>query len=212
MPSQFDGLRFGLRRGGRCLIADEMGLGKTLQAIAIAIFGHQNDPAKLTRLPRVVVTSYTMLSRLQKSMLEINWAVLIVDESHHVRCSKKKVEAGETKATLDMATKAWLVGEDKDSQGKSYRDFSQGCRLQELSILLRQTVMIRRLKENLLVQLPPKRRQIIRLALKKSDIILAKEAIAKHDTGIGDGKQDKPSDISDTADDHLLVFIMGSAS
>lgn len=28
---QIDGLRFGLRRGGRCLIADEMGLGKTLQ-------------------------------------------------------------------------------------------------------------------------------------------------------------------------------------
>ncbi|CAN1795737.1 DNA annealing helicase and endonuclease ZRANB3 [Linum perenne] len=36
LPFQVDGLRFGLRRGGRCLIADEMGLGKTLQAIAIA--------------------------------------------------------------------------------------------------------------------------------------------------------------------------------
>ncbi|KAF7806232.1 DNA annealing helicase and endonuclease ZRANB3 isoform X1 [Senna tora] len=36
LPFQMDGLRFGLRRGGRCLIADEMGLGKTLQAIAIA--------------------------------------------------------------------------------------------------------------------------------------------------------------------------------
>ncbi|KAL8141905.1 hypothetical protein V2J09_014937, partial [Rumex salicifolius] len=266
MPFQFDGLRFGLRRGGRCLIADEMGLGKTLQAIAIAscfadegpilvvcpailryawaeelehwlptclpsdshlVFGHQNDPAKLTRLPRVVVTSYTMLGRLQKSMLEINWAVLIVDESHHVMF---KEESRSWRATLDMATKVrrvillsgtpslsrspGLLGKTKydfaqtycsmklvqDSQGKSYRDFSQGCRLQELSVLLRQTVMIRRLKENLLVQLPPKRRQIIRLALKKSDIILAKEAIAKHDTGIGDGKQDKPSDISDTAD------------
>uniref|UniRef100_A0A6N2LV08 Helicase C-terminal domain-containing protein n=1 Tax=Salix viminalis TaxID=40686 RepID=A0A6N2LV08_SALVM len=31
LPFQLDGLRFGLRRGGRCLIADEMGLGKTLQ-------------------------------------------------------------------------------------------------------------------------------------------------------------------------------------
>lgn len=31
LPFQRDGLRFGLRRGGRCLIADEMGLGKTLQ-------------------------------------------------------------------------------------------------------------------------------------------------------------------------------------
>lgn len=33
MPFQLEGLRFGLQRGGRCLIADEMGLGKTLQVI-----------------------------------------------------------------------------------------------------------------------------------------------------------------------------------
>lgn len=31
LPFQYDGLKFGLQRGGRCLIADEMGLGKTLQ-------------------------------------------------------------------------------------------------------------------------------------------------------------------------------------
>ena len=38
LPFQVDGLRFGLRRGGRCLIADEMGLGKTLQ-VMMMIFG-----------------------------------------------------------------------------------------------------------------------------------------------------------------------------
>lgn len=37
LPFQLDGLRFGLRRGGRCLIADEMGLGKTLQVIIFGI-------------------------------------------------------------------------------------------------------------------------------------------------------------------------------
>lgn len=31
LPFQLEGVRFGLRRGGQCLIADEMGLGKTLQ-------------------------------------------------------------------------------------------------------------------------------------------------------------------------------------
>ena len=31
LPFQVEGVQFGLRRGGRCLIADEMGLGKTLQ-------------------------------------------------------------------------------------------------------------------------------------------------------------------------------------
>lgn len=33
LPFQLDGVRFGLQRGGRCLIADEMGLGKTLQVL-----------------------------------------------------------------------------------------------------------------------------------------------------------------------------------
>lgn len=35
LPFQMDGLRFALRRGGRCLIADEMGLGKTLQVLIV---------------------------------------------------------------------------------------------------------------------------------------------------------------------------------
>lgn len=38
LPFQLDGLRYGLRRGGRCLIADEMGLGKTLQVISSAVY------------------------------------------------------------------------------------------------------------------------------------------------------------------------------
>ena len=59
------------------------------------VFGHQDNPSYLTRCPRVVVTSYTMLHRLRKSMLEREWALLIVDESHHVRCSKKASEPGE---------------------------------------------------------------------------------------------------------------------
>lgn len=37
LPFQVDGVKFGLRRGGRCLIADEMGLGKTLQVMCFAI-------------------------------------------------------------------------------------------------------------------------------------------------------------------------------
>lgn len=59
------------------------------------VFGHQNNPANLKRCPRVVVISYTMLHRLRKSMLAQEWALLIVDESHHVRCTKKASEPGE---------------------------------------------------------------------------------------------------------------------
>lgn len=256
LPFQFEGVKFGLRRGGRCLIADEMGLGKTLQAIAIAscymdegpvlvvcpailrytwaeelehwlpsclpsdihlVFGHENNPLNLARTPKVVVTSYKMLSNLKNSILKQKWAVLIVDESHHVRCTKRmSSEAGETQALLDISSKInrivllsgtpslsrpfdifhqinilWpgLLGKDKlafaktycsmstarTSQGIIYQDFSRGARLDELNVLLKQTVMIRRLKEHVLMQLPPIRRQIINLVLKPSDIDSATE-------------------------------------
>ncbi|XP_044484678.1 DNA annealing helicase and endonuclease ZRANB3 isoform X2 [Mangifera indica] len=257
LPFQLEGVRFGLRRGGRCLIADEMGLGKTLQAIAIAacfmnegsilvvcpavlrlqwaeelehwlpfclpadvhlVFGHENNPAHLTRFPRVVVISYKMLHHLRKSMTAREWALLIVDESHHIRCSKRTSEPEEVKAVLEVAAKVkrivllsgtpslsrpydifhqinmlWpgLLGKNKYEFAKTYcdvkvvkgyhgrfiQDFSRGVRLEELNVLLKQTVMIRRLKQHVLVQLPPKRRQIIRLFLKRSDMLLAKATV-----------------------------------
>lgn len=59
------------------------------------VFGHQNNPARLVKCPKVVITSYTMLSRLRKSMSQQDWAVLIVDESHQVRCSKQISESDE---------------------------------------------------------------------------------------------------------------------
>lgn len=283
MPFQLEGVRFGLQRGGRCLIADEMGLGKTLQAIAIAccfmgegpvlvvcpailrfswaeelerwlpfcspadihlVFGRKSNPVHLTRCPKVVVTSYTMLHLLRKSMLEREWAVLIVDESHHVRCTRKTSETGEIKAVLDVATKTnrivllsgtpslsrpfdifhqinmlWpgLLGKDKyefaktycsfkfirGSQGKIYQDFSKGVRLEELNVLLKQTVMIRRLKKHVLVQLPPKRRQIISLQLKRSDIISAMALceVVESNASRNEDTEDGPLEISDESQD-----------
>ncbi|XP_011087338.1 DNA annealing helicase and endonuclease ZRANB3 isoform X2 [Sesamum indicum] len=253
LPFQLDGVRFGLRRGGRCLIADEMGLGKTLQAIAIAgcftkegsilvvcpailrhswaeelerwfpfclpsdihlVFGHQDNPVRLDKRPKVVVVSYTMLRRLQSSMLEQEWVTLIIDESHHLHCNKKSSEKDELKVVLDVAAKVkhlillsgtpslsrpydifhqvnmlWpgLLGQTKyefaktycsvkfvrGCQGKVFQDFSRGIRLEELNILLKQSIMVRRLKEHVLLQLPPKRRQIIKLVLRRSDINFA---------------------------------------
>ncbi|KAI3673372.1 hypothetical protein L6452_39490 [Arctium lappa] len=277
LPFQVEGVKFGLRRGGRCLIADEMGLGKTLQAIAIAscfmnegpilvvcpailrytwaeelehwlpsclpsdihlVFGHQNNPANLARFPKVVVISYKMLHNLKKSILGRKWAVLIVDESHHVRCTKRpSSEAGETQAVLDVSSNInhivllsgtpslsrpfdifhqinilWpgLLGKDKiafaktycsmsssrTSQGIVYQDFSKGIRLEELNVLLKQTVMIRRLKEHVLMQLPPIRRQIINLVLKKSDFDSAIAICSRRndDASTENDIKDDPSD------------------
>ncbi|XP_030531053.1 DNA annealing helicase and endonuclease ZRANB3 isoform X3 [Rhodamnia argentea] len=277
LPFQVDGVKFGLRRGGRCLIADEMGLGKTLQAIAIAscfldegsilivcpailrfswaeelerwfpclptdihlVFGHLNNPSHLQKWPKIVVISYKMLHHLRRSMLDQEWSLLIVDESHHIRSSKKSAEPEEIKSVLDVAAKVrriillsgtpslsrpydifhqinmlWpgLLGKDKFDfartycdvkfdqgyQGKVFKDYSKGIRLEELNILLRQTVMIRRLKEHVLVHLPPKRRQILRILLKKSDIISAKAAVRVVD---GDALDDITLGNTDQSDD-----------
>ncbi|KAK3021011.1 hypothetical protein RJ639_045142 [Escallonia herrerae] len=270
LPFQLEGVRFGLRRGGRCLIADEMGLGKTIQAIAIAgcfmcegsilvvcpailryswaeelerwlpfcvpsdihlVFGHQNNPVNLPRCPRIVVISYTMLQRLRKSMLEQEWALLIVDESHHVRCSKKPSESEEIRTVLDVAAKVkrivllsgtpslsrpGLLGRQKYEfaktycsveyvrgyQGKIFQDFSKGIRLEELHVLLKQTVMIRRLKEHVMSQLPPKRRQVISLVLKKSDVDLAMAVVGvqRSHASTNSDTEDGTLDVSDECD------------
>lgn len=38
MNFQVEGVKFGISRGGRCLISDDMGLGKSIQALGIAHF------------------------------------------------------------------------------------------------------------------------------------------------------------------------------
>jgi SNF2 family DNA or RNA helicase len=43
-PFQREGVKFGLRAGGRLLIGDEMGLGKTVQACALAKCYQQEWP------------------------------------------------------------------------------------------------------------------------------------------------------------------------
>lgn len=75
------------------------------------VFGHRDNPTSLKRCPRVVVISYTMLHRLQKSMLEQEWAFLIVDESHHVRCSKKGSESEEVQTVTYISLYRKFIGE-----------------------------------------------------------------------------------------------------
>ncbi|KAL5987288.1 hypothetical protein ACLOJK_038450 [Asimina triloba] len=135
---------------------------------------------------------------------------------------RKAVIAVNTQAVLDMAAKVkriillsgtpslsrpGLLGKDKyefaknycaiqfsrGSQGKIFKDFSLGIRLEELNVLLKQTVMIRRLKEHVLVQLPPKRRQVIRLMLKATDVALATAACREDDMCCMDGGRKRRS-------------------
>ncbi|XP_057831961.2 uncharacterized protein LOC131042656 isoform X2 [Cryptomeria japonica] len=205
----------------RCTWAEELErwLPSCCPADVHLVFGHRDNITDAVEGPKIVVISYTMLSRLQKSMVNVKWGLVIIDESHNLRCTKKMIEREETKAVLDVAGQIkrvvllsgtpslsrpydifhqidmlWpgLLGKNKYdfarnycsmqnevSNQRSYKDFSKGIRLQELNVLLRETVMIRRLKQNVLAQLPPKRRQVIRLRLNLSDICLAKDSNAE---------------------------------
>jgi hypothetical protein len=59
------------------------------------VFGRKNDPAKQMRMRKVVVVSYTMMKHLRRSMVSLKWGMLIVDESHNLRCTQKKLPCEE---------------------------------------------------------------------------------------------------------------------
>jgi len=54
----------------------------------ISVFGRQDSLEHLSATPRAVIISYQMLSRLRESMANRTWALMIVDESHNIRCTK----------------------------------------------------------------------------------------------------------------------------
>lgn len=62
---------------------------------AFPVFARQNSVDYLEACPKVVVVSYRMLNRLRKSMIGRKWALMIIDESHNIRCTKKKFEKDE---------------------------------------------------------------------------------------------------------------------
>uniref|UniRef100_A0A453B5Z7 Helicase ATP-binding domain-containing protein n=1 Tax=Aegilops tauschii subsp. strangulata TaxID=200361 RepID=A0A453B5Z7_AEGTS len=67
------------------------------------VFGRRDSLEYLDFCPKVVVISYTMLSILRKSMINRRWALMIIDESHNIRCTKMKEENTQTKAVLEIA-------------------------------------------------------------------------------------------------------------
>eukprot|EP00899_Mesostigma_viride_P005787 jgi/Mesvir1/15209/Mv06441-RA.1 len=241
LPFQLEGVRYGLSRGGRCLIGDEMGIGKTIQSIAIACCYLPEWPLlvvcpssmripwadELERwlpllrptdihlveasvdqippgapLPKVVVISYRMLAILGERITRRAWGVVIIDECHHMRCSAKK-PTDEVRYMVDVVQRTkraillsgtpsltrpfdlffevdslrpGLLGSNKFAFAKAYCNWrptaeykskavSGGTHLNELHVLLREAVMIRRLKSEVMSQLPPKRRQAVQLVL-----------------------------------------------
>ena len=254
LPFQEEGVRIGLRRGGRLLLADEVGVGKTLQALALAtayadegpiliicpaslrfMWAEQaerwwpglapsactvvlcsKDSPKLDDLPRrrasppaapsaprVVITSYHMLQLLAHTVNwpNVAWGCVVVDESHNM-CTTNGDEPLQTQVAAQVVKEAahaillsgtpalnrpfdlfcqanalspGLLGNAKEDFARAYCERrrgmhgafnnSGGTRLRELNLLLRTTIMLRREKSEVACDLPPIRRQVVRLHL-----------------------------------------------
>lgn len=74
--------RFGISRGGRCLIADEMGLGKTIQALGIAHYYKDSWPLLIVCPSSIKFTWKTELIKFLPSVEASS--VLVVTTSRDV--------------------------------------------------------------------------------------------------------------------------------
>lgn len=233
MPFQREGVRFGLRHGGRVLIGDEMGLGKTVQAIALMAAYRSEWPALIicpsslreawaaaltewlgARADRVVVVntakegagigaapaptydfviiSYSLVGKLKESLARARFRVVTLDESHYIKDGR----AARTKDTVPLASSAArcillsgtpALARPKElfsqlgallpaaglralrefgerycqatGRGRTFGLYEGASNLDELNRVLNAAVMVRRLKADVLKQLPPKRRQ-----------------------------------------------------
>ena len=228
MSFQREGVKFGLRHGGRALIGDEMGLGKTVQALALAAAYRDEWPGLIVApsslreqwadalhkwlgvtedrvhivhngkdaaaVPAAgldfLIVSYNFLDRMD---LAGRYGVVIVDESHYI----KDPSAKRTKAALPVLKEArrcfLLTGTpalnrpkevftqlsallpaarvkmkdfgERYCGGNRFDKYGGAQNLDELHSMLRGSVMVRRLKADVLSQLPKKRRQQVFLSL-----------------------------------------------
>ena len=246
LPYQLEGAKFGLRRGGRCLVADEMGLGKTLQAIMIAYqyiaewpllivcpssirfvwreqlkrwLGGLIDPdtdveviVKGKDVPRkttkIVIVPYILLEPnahlQQRSSDKGCYNVVICDESHYMKDPNSKRSKAVQKVlkkakrmillsgtpsmnnaeemysqivhllplvkkpTLTEFRERYCIRSEFMMRGYPIVKYSGARNKEELNALLVKAVMIRRMKQDVLTQLPEKMRHKVELDVENS--------------------------------------------
>ncbi|KAI4457252.1 dna annealing helicase and endonuclease zranb3 family member [Holotrichia oblita] len=99
MPFQEDGVRFGIDKGGRCLIADDMGLGKTFQALGIASY-YQED------WPLLVITTSSMKNIWQDTIHRYLPNTALMDTQYMISAKDYIGDAKIIIASHDMMTRA----------------------------------------------------------------------------------------------------------
>ncbi|KJH44692.1 helicase protein [Dictyocaulus viviparus] len=180
-PFQKAGVTFGIERGGRILLADEMGLGKSVQALALARY-YKSEWPLLIICPSSVKTAWRMD---ESHMLKDGKAKRTqVAYSLSKRASRVILLSG----TPALSRPAELFSQIRlvnDKLFPNFQDFAvrycdgkqgrfcfeaKGCtNSEELNAILSKRVMIRRLKSQVLTELPDKRREVVYLSGDKID-------------------------------------------
>lgn len=93
MPFQREGVCFGLRRGGRCLIGDEMGLGKTVQALALA-------SAYRDEWPGLIVSPSSLREQWADALHR--WLGVVEDRIYVVHSGKDALNVPQDRRALDF--------------------------------------------------------------------------------------------------------------
>ncbi|TRY66199.1 hypothetical protein DNTS_028309 [Danionella cerebrum] len=168
MPFQRDGVNFAVSRDGRLLLADDMGLGKTIQAICIAAYYRRKDQL---RSGLINIISYDLLNKMEKQTPSSPFGVIIMDESHFL----KNMKTARCRAALPLlkaakrvillsGTPAMSRPAELHTQIQALQwgwDYSGSSNLPELKLLLEESLMLRRLKSEVLSQLPAKQRKVV---------------------------------------------------
>lgn len=150
----------------------------------------------------ICIINYAMLYNY--NLIDINWDLVIIDESHalknedskrtkYIMCLNSKYKILLTGTPMpNRPIELWTVLHYLDPENwpsrlayskyyceghKGYWEWEEkgAANMDELNRLIRETIMIRRSKEDVLPQLPAKRRQIIEIPVNKTIDILEKE-------------------------------------
>ncbi|KAM4562017.1 SWI/SNF-related matrix-associated actin-dependent regulator of chromatin subfamily A-like protein 1 isoform 2-T2 [Fundulus diaphanus] len=155
MPFQKEGVDFAVSRQGRLLLADDMGLGKTVQGICIAAY-YRNEWPLLVVAPSSVRFTWAEAAKR---------VILLTGTPAMSRPSELYTQILAVRPALFPRFHEFGL-RYCDAREKTWGwDYSGSSKLGELKLLLEECLMLRRLKSDVLSQLPSKQRKVVTVTI-----------------------------------------------
>ena len=193
---------------------------------------------ELPDMTDVVVINYARLTQHIESIRATTWSLVIMDEAHYMKNPQsarsvaglsieserrlmltgtpilsRPIELQSLVAWVDPGNWGdfWFFARSycNAQRGRYGWDFSGSENLDELQARLRETVMVRRLKKDVLTDLPDKRRQVLVLA---ADSPAIQSALAREQSSMGDFGMDDIADIDEDIADVVYLETLDDAA